>query len=65
MDKIWLIIKREYLTRVLKKSFLLITLLTPLGIGLLAVVGGYFASQKSSTKKIAIVDDSKIITKQI
>lgn len=62
MDKIWLIIKREYSTRVLKKSFLLITLLTPLGIGLIAFIGGYAASAKSSTKNIAIVDDSKIVS---
>ncbi len=61
MDKIWLIIKREYTTRVLKKSFLLITLLTPLGIGLIAFIGGYAASAKSSTKNIAIVDESNII----
>ncbi|EKB50040.1 ABC transporter permease [Cecembia lonarensis] len=30
MDKVWLVIKREYLSRVQKKSFLLATLLTPL-----------------------------------
>jgi ABC-2 type transport system permease protein len=30
MDKIWLIIQREYLTRVRKKSFLVISLLAPL-----------------------------------
>ncbi|MFT6892971.1 MAG: ABC-2 type transport system permease protein, partial [Algoriphagus sp.] len=30
MDKIWLVIQREYLARVKKKSFLLVTLLTPL-----------------------------------
>lgn len=29
MDKIWLIIQREYLTRVRKKSFLVISLLAP------------------------------------
>lgn len=62
MDKIWLIIKREYITRVMKKSFLLITLLTPLGIGLIAVVAGYFASTSNSQKNIAIIDDSGIIT---
>jgi ABC-2 type transport system permease protein len=30
MDKVWLVIKREYLSRVQKKSFLLATLITPL-----------------------------------
>jgi len=33
MDKIWLIIQREYLTRVRKKSFLVISLLAPLLLG--------------------------------
>lgn len=61
MDKILLIIKREYVTRVMKKSFLLITLLTPIGIGLIAVLAGYFASQKTTSKQIAISDESGII----
>lgn len=30
MDKLWLVIQREYLTRVKKKSFILITLLSPI-----------------------------------
>ena len=40
MSKISLIIEREYLTRVKKKSFILITLLGPLviGLGLAAVI---------------------------
>ncbi|QKG55552.1 ABC transporter permease [Hymenobacter sp. BRD128] len=33
MDKIWLIIQREYLTRVRKRSFLVISLLAPLLLG--------------------------------
>ena len=32
MNKLWLIIKREYTTRVFKKSFILLTLLVPIGI---------------------------------
>ncbi len=62
MDKIWLIIKREYLTRVMKKSFLLVTLLTPLGIGLISFIAGYFASTSSSTKNIAVLDESNILS---
>lgn len=62
MDKIWLIVKREYLSRVLKKSFLLVTLLTPLGIGLLGFLGGYLASGAgSSVKKAAVIDQSGVI----
>lgn len=62
MDKIWLIIKREYTSRVLKKSFLLTTLLTPLGIGLIMVIAGYFgSSQSNSKKKILVKDETGII----
>lgn len=47
MDKIWLILQREYLTRVRKKSFLVISLLAPLllaastiGVGMLNSASG-------------------------
>lgn len=63
MDKIWLIVKREYLTRVLKKSFLLITILAPVAIATIAVFAGYLASTNSSSKKaIALIDDNHIIS---
>lgn len=59
MSKIKLIIAREYLSRVTKKTFLLVTILTPLAIGLIAVVAGYFALESArASKKIAILDDS-------
>lgn len=62
MNKLWLIVKREYLVRVRKKSFILATLLTPLGIGLIAFVSGYLASSSmSSQKNIALIDDSGIL----
>ncbi len=64
MDKVWLVIKREYSTRVMKKSFLLITLLTPLGIGLVMFLAGYMASKGSeSSKKILLNDASGIVKK--
>ena len=62
MNKLWLIVKREYFTRVKKKSFILVTILAPLGIGLIAVVAGYLASTSAQAeKRIAIVDDSGVI----
>ncbi len=64
MDKVWLVIKREYSSRVMKKSFLLITLLTPVGIGLVMFLAGYMASKGSeSSKKILLHDDSGIVNK--
>lgn len=62
MNKTTLIIKREYLSRVMKKSFLLVTLLTPLGIGLIMFIAGYLGAKGAqSEKKIIVKDDSGII----
>lgn len=62
MNKLWLIIKREYLVRVKKKTFILTTLLTPLGIGLLVVFSGYMAAKGGqSNKRILVKDDSGIL----
>jgi len=57
MDKIWLIIQREYLTRVRKKSFLVISLLAPL---LLAgtTLGIAKLNAPSSADEVAVYDAS-------
>ncbi len=47
MNKLWLIIKREYLTRVKKRSFILATLLTPLAFALFFVVVGFIFAYNS------------------
>ena len=57
MNKLWLIVKREYLTRVKKKSFILVTLLTPLSIGLLMFVSGYLAVQGDKVEKNILISD--------
>ena len=55
MNKIWLIIKREYITRVRNKTFLLSTFLLPLVI-VLFIAGSIFLSVKSAEgrKQIAV-----------
>ncbi len=63
MNKILLIIQREYVSRVKKKSFLLATLLTPLIFP--ALMGGliYFAvqEQKSADQKIIeVIDENQL-----
>ncbi|HEU4472687.1 MAG TPA: ABC transporter permease [Flavisolibacter sp.] len=60
MNKTWLIIKREYLSRVRKKTFLLSTFLTPiLFAGVMAAV--IFITVKGTRKeKVAVVDPSGI-----
>ncbi|HEY6904727.1 MAG TPA: ABC transporter permease [Candidatus Acidoferrales bacterium] len=58
MRKIWLIFKREYLTRVKTKGFVIGTLLIP-GLGIVSIVlVAFLANHGSKTKlRIAIVDN--------
>ena len=58
MNKLWLIIKREYLTRVKKRSFLLTTLLVPFALIAFVVVVALIFSYSSNQSKIAVVNDS-------
>jgi len=58
MDKIWLILSREYVSRVKKKSFLLATFLTPLFIGGLYAVAIYFAVSDTEEKVVKVIDES-------
>ncbi len=62
MNKLWLIIKREYLTRVKKRSFILATILTPLAFGIFFIVVGFiFSYESGETKRIAINDPGNIL----
>ena len=57
MSKISLIIKREYTTRVMKKSFIILTFLTPLLFAGMITVPLWLASLKDSNKKHIVVID--------
>lgn len=61
MHKIWLIIKREYLVRVRKKSFIIMTLLAPLLIAALMIVPIYLANENQEERIIAINQQEKFI----
>ena len=57
--KTLIIIKREYLTRVRKRSFIIITLLIPiLLVGMVALIVG-ISLNSGDQKKIAVLDESK------
>ncbi len=61
MNKIRLIIEREYMTRVKRKSFLLTTLLVPLVIvGFYAIIIAVSISGESNTQRIAILDEANL-----
>jgi ABC-2 type transport system permease protein len=59
MSKINLIIKREYTTRVMKKSFILLTFLTPLLlVGMITLIVYLGSIKDDNVKKIVVVDKS-------
>lgn len=58
MNKLWLIIKREYLVRVRKKTFILTTVLMPLLIIGLYALPILFVKMSEDQKKIVFKDDS-------
>ncbi len=61
MNKTLLIFKREYLTRVTKKTFLVMTLLMPILMGALMVVPTYLANKESTSEQlVGVVDRSSI-----
>ena len=64
MNKILLIIRREYLSRVKKKSFIIMTFLTPLLFAGIYGLIGYFTYKgiNDSHDKIVVVNENKTLT---
>lgn len=64
MNKILLIIQREYLSRVRKKSFIVMTLLTPIIIAGFYGMIIYFSIQgvKDTFNKVAVINENKTLT---
>lgn len=64
MRQIFLVLKREYLTRVKKKSFLLATILTPLVMPAIIIAIVYFAGQEKESRsdKVLVLDESGYFT---
>ena len=65
MNKIKAVVKREYLTRVRKKSFIIITILIPVGILLLMGLPFLMAFMSVGTTNIAILSHSEYIQDNI
>lgn len=63
MGKIWIIIQREYITRVRRKTFFITTLLAPLGFLLFMVSSVLISTYNRSTTHIAVVDESGLFKK--
>jgi len=60
MNKTWIIIKREYLSRVKKKTFILSTILTPLFFVGLIVVVTVISVKNVDKEKVAVIDNTGI-----
>lgn len=65
MNKIGLIIKREYLTRVRKKSFIIMTILGPVLMAALFIVPVWLAMNEDEDANILVIDDSFLFTERM
>ena len=70
MDKVWIIIRREYSVRVRKKSFIIMTIVTPILLGLLIFAPSYLNSVSSNfdqeeTKNIAIIEKDSFFSNRL
>lgn len=58
MNKIWIIIQREYITRVRKRSFFITTLLAPLGFLALIIASVVISTYSQGRTDVAVIDES-------
>jgi ABC-2 type transport system permease protein len=58
MNKILLIIRREYLTRVKKRSFIVMTILGPLLMAAIVIVPVYVATMSNELKTVSVIDET-------
>ena len=65
MNKIFLIIKREYVVRVKKKSFIIMTILAPLLMAALIVAPVFLADQGQEKRLIAVTEIESSYAKEI
>ena len=66
MNKISVIIRREYITRVRKKSLIIMTILAPLLMAAIIIVPtAVLMNQKGDFKKIAVVEDDSDLFKGV
>jgi len=58
MNKILLIIRREYMTRVKKRSFIVMTILGPLLMAAIVIVPVYIATMSNEVKTVSVIDET-------
>lgn len=62
MNKIFLIIQREYLTKVRKKSFIVMTVLGPILMASLFILPVYLASRQDDKEVISVLDETGLFS---
>jgi ABC-2 type transport system permease protein len=65
MNKILLIISREYLTRVKKKSFIIMTILGPLLMAAIMIVPVFIAKMSDERSKIIVLDENGLFFEKL
>jgi ABC-2 type transport system permease protein len=66
MNKILLVVEREFLTRVRKKSFIVMTILTPILLALLMVLPAIISTMEDKNERqIAVIDESQLFEGKI
>lgn len=66
LHKIWLVLKREYLTRVKSKSFIIITALTPLAfVAFMGIIVFISISETEVEKRIGILDETDVLVERL
>ena len=61
MKQLWLIIKREYITKIRNKSFIIMTFISPLIILILGILIGYLTDINNNSQKNIIVFDESLV----
>ena len=61
MKQLWLIIKREYITKIRNKSFIIMTFISPLIILILGILIGYLTDINNNSQKNIIVFDESFV----
>lgn len=65
MNKIALIIQREYLSRVTKKTFVIVTLLGPILFAAITVVPAWLAMREQTQTTISVIDQSGLFADKL
>lgn len=65
MNKINLIIEREYLTRVKKKSFLIMSIVGPILFAALMIVPAWLANEDEDSQHVEVIDETRLFISQL